>query len=50
MTLREQQLKAEKYFGHKVIKHPDGYYYLVLYLCEEKKLSNSELKAVWRKH
>ena len=37
----------EKYYGHAVIRHPEGYHYLAVYLDEERTLGNSKIMCSW---
>ena len=39
---------TDEYFGHTVIKHPDGWYYLVQFLDEKRDGTNGKMLLAWR--
>lgn len=40
----------KKYYGHTVIRHPEGWFYLVAYNDENITLANSTMLVAWDKH
>jgi len=40
----------KKYYGHAVIRHPDGWYYLVAYLDDKLTLKNSQMLLAWKEN
>jgi hypothetical protein len=40
----------DKYYGHAVIRHPKGFYYLVMFLDEKRELGNSKMLLSWKEN
>lgn len=40
----------KKYYGHAVIRHPEGWYYLVAFLDDKVSLKNSQMLLAWKEN